>query len=98
MTTLQRSAVSFRRQGSSGRIWDDLHLVDPKTGQPVAAENREDKKRAPNGDTGEENLQQNKVADSGSISLSPASKAQKEPERKSAGCGFSAIFGRCKGS
>lgn len=94
MTTLQRSAVSFRRQGSSGRIWDDLHLVDPKTGQPVAAENREDKKRAP----GEENLQQNKVADSGSISLSPASKAQKEPERKSAGCGFSAIFGRCKGS
>ncbi|KAK1281950.1 hypothetical protein QJS10_CPB22g01204 [Acorus calamus] len=23
MTTLQRSSVSFRRQGSSGRIWDD---------------------------------------------------------------------------
>ncbi|KAL6994269.1 hypothetical protein U1Q18_012376 [Sarracenia purpurea var. burkii] len=33
MTTLQRSSVSFRRQGSSGRIWDDRPpLHDPKSG------------------------------------------------------------------
>lgn len=27
MTTLQRSATSFRRQGSSGRIWEDNYLT-----------------------------------------------------------------------
>ncbi|XP_021297758.1 uncharacterized protein LOC110426778 [Herrania umbratica] len=37
MTTLQRSSVSFRRQGSSGRIWNDRHIIDPKTGLPNAA-------------------------------------------------------------
>lgn len=37
MTTLQRSSVSFRRQGSSGRIWSDRDLIDPKTGLPNAA-------------------------------------------------------------
>ncbi|XVE83867.1 hypothetical protein DITRI_Ditri16bG0122500 [Diplodiscus trichospermus] len=34
--TLQRSSVSFRRQGSSGRIWNDRHIIDPKTGLPNA--------------------------------------------------------------
>ncbi|KAI8541594.1 hypothetical protein RHMOL_Rhmol08G0073700 [Rhododendron molle] len=35
MTTLQRSSVSFRRQGSSGRIWDDRlrNLHQPKSGE-----------------------------------------------------------------
>ncbi|XVE68036.1 hypothetical protein DITRI_Ditri09bG0036000 [Diplodiscus trichospermus] len=37
MTTLQRSSVSFRRQGSSGLIWNDRHIIDPKTGLPSAA-------------------------------------------------------------
>ncbi|OMO52772.1 hypothetical protein COLO4_36986 [Corchorus olitorius] len=36
MTTLQRSSVSFRRQGSSGRIWSDRQIIDPKTGLPNA--------------------------------------------------------------
>ncbi|XVE63510.1 hypothetical protein DITRI_Ditri07aG0026100 [Diplodiscus trichospermus] len=27
MATLQRSVVSFRRQGSSGPIWDDLYVL-----------------------------------------------------------------------
>ncbi|XWS44258.1 hypothetical protein CRYUN_Cryun15aG0028900 [Craigia yunnanensis] len=35
--TLQRSSVSFRRQGSSGRIWNDRNIIDPKTGLPNAA-------------------------------------------------------------
>ncbi|XWS32824.1 hypothetical protein CRYUN_Cryun22dG0022900 [Craigia yunnanensis] len=35
--TLQRSSVSFRRQGSSGHIWNDRHIIEPKTGLPNAA-------------------------------------------------------------
>ncbi|XWS70853.1 hypothetical protein CRYUN_Cryun03dG0084800 [Craigia yunnanensis] len=27
MATLQRSEVSFRRQGSSGSVWDDLYVL-----------------------------------------------------------------------
>ncbi|KAK6248213.1 hypothetical protein QUC31_019778 [Theobroma cacao] len=27
MATLQRSAVSFRREGSSGSVWDDLYVL-----------------------------------------------------------------------
>ncbi|OMP01069.1 hypothetical protein CCACVL1_03171 [Corchorus capsularis] len=27
MATLKRSAVSFRRQGSSGSIWDDVYVL-----------------------------------------------------------------------
>ena len=27
MATLQRSAVSFRRQGSSGSVWDELYVL-----------------------------------------------------------------------
>ncbi|KDP45439.1 hypothetical protein JCGZ_09688 [Jatropha curcas] len=32
-STLQRSSVSFRRQGSSGRVWDNLQ-IDRKTSGP----------------------------------------------------------------
>ncbi|CAJ2665581.1 unnamed protein product [Trifolium pratense] len=30
MNTLQRSSCSFRRQGSSGRIWQDSIFMEPK--------------------------------------------------------------------
>ncbi|KAA8530294.1 hypothetical protein F0562_005003 [Nyssa sinensis] len=34
MTSLQRSSVSFRRQGSSGRIWNDpFQFSEPKAGE-----------------------------------------------------------------
>ncbi|CAL5185821.1 unnamed protein product [Lathyrus oleraceus] len=32
MNTLQRSSCSFRRQGSSGRIWQDMPFMEPKSG------------------------------------------------------------------
>ncbi|CAK8533585.1 unnamed protein product [Lathyrus sativus] len=32
MITLQRSSCSFRRQGSSGRIWQDMQFMEPKSG------------------------------------------------------------------
>ncbi|EEF44977.1 conserved hypothetical protein [Ricinus communis] len=34
-TALQRSSVSFRRQGSSGRVWDNLQ-VDRKVSSPLS--------------------------------------------------------------
>ncbi|XXG56315.1 hypothetical protein AAC387_Pa03g3763 [Persea americana] len=42
MTTLQRSSVSFRRQGSSGLIWND-QMWDSKGPLPVSnAHNRQE--------------------------------------------------------
>ena len=58
MTTLQRSSVSFRRQGSSGLIWNDLHMIDPKTGLPnvaaAAGERRYDQENLPGNRSPEE--------------------------------------------
>lgn len=44
MNTLQRSSYSFRRQGSSGRIWDNrLTVTDLKSGELNANTNEETK-------------------------------------------------------
>ncbi|AES74646.1 hypothetical protein MTR_6g009420 [Medicago truncatula] len=41
MNTLQRSSCSFRRQGSSGRIWQDVHIMEPKgNGNPSPRKNQ----------------------------------------------------------
>ncbi|TKY50332.1 hypothetical protein E2542_SST27792 [Spatholobus suberectus] len=38
MHTLQRSSFSFRRQGSSGRIWQDhIQFVEPKANGTASA-------------------------------------------------------------
>lgn len=50
MTTLQRSSVSFRRQGSSGRIWENnnrLQLSEKNTNVGAGSDNQE-KKIVPN--------------------------------------------------
>lgn len=41
MYTLQRSSCSFRRQGSSGRIWQDMPFMEPKgSGNPSSKKNQ----------------------------------------------------------
>ncbi|WMV35137.1 hypothetical protein MTR67_028522 [Solanum verrucosum] len=45
MAGLQRSAVSFRRQGSSGLIWDDKYLSGELINQPVKHKEETNKKR-----------------------------------------------------
>ncbi|KAI6671218.1 hypothetical protein NL676_006103 [Syzygium grande] len=87
MTTLQRSSVSFRRQGSSGRIWEDLQFPERKSGALHAGKNTgldqevvlNDRRKDPKDD-------ELRAADS----LPPAPGVQK--------CGLSTIFGRCGGS
>ncbi|MED6184130.1 hypothetical protein PIB30_044484 [Stylosanthes scabra] len=39
MNNLTRSSCSFRRQGSSGRIWTDQMFVDPKANGIAASSN-----------------------------------------------------------
>ncbi|XP_044504551.1 uncharacterized protein LOC123224871 [Mangifera indica] len=102
MASLQRSSVSFRRQGSSGRIWNDLHILDPKTGIAVPTATcvkQGDNKHLPNIDTnGEGNLHQNNHIDSYSPGTPiPPSPSENEAvsDKKVQGCGFSALFGRC---
>lgn len=46
MTTLQRSSVSFRRQGSSGRIWENnnrLQLPEKNANAGACSDNQEKK-------------------------------------------------------
>lgn len=103
MTTLQRSSVSFRRQGSSGRIWNDLQILDPKTGLPVPTANaaKQDYRQLPNIDTnGEGNLhQKNNIDPSSPGAPIPPSPSENEvvSDKKVQGCGLSALFGRCRG-
>jgi hypothetical protein len=45
MNTLERSSYSFRRQGSSGRIWDNrITISDLKSGELNAHANQDDKR------------------------------------------------------
>ncbi|KAK2996448.1 hypothetical protein RJ639_024965 [Escallonia herrerae] len=77
MTTLQRSAYSFRRQGSSGRIWDTrLQLSEPKSGELHAA--------IPRGNNQEDRFYDEELVDSQSSAASPPSgKQEKIPHSRS---------------
>ncbi|KAF5739654.1 hypothetical protein HS088_TW12G00863 [Tripterygium wilfordii] len=97
MSALQRSAVSFRRQGSSGRIWD---FTDPKTGLPHGV--------SPLHKSGELFLQKienqkakGKGVDASNLPDSPPpvklENTASSPENKTQKCGLSSIFRRCIG-
>lgn len=84
MITLQRSDVSFRRQGSSGLIWDDrLKVLQRKPGVLYNTEKGEQKHT--------QDLKRKEIDSS-----SAASRSRRE--NKPQGCSFSALFGRCSGS
>ncbi|KAL3720201.1 hypothetical protein ACJRO7_005087 [Eucalyptus globulus] len=89
MTTLQRSAVSFRRQGSSGRIWNDLEIPERKSGMLNAAKN-----------TGldQEVVANDRRKDPKDDDLRLAHSLSPEPGDRVHKCSLSTIFGRCGGS
>ncbi|KAL0720105.1 hypothetical protein Bca4012_069429 [Brassica carinata] len=100
MTTLQRSAVSFRRQGSSGRIWGDQFVLNQKAGE--IPQNQEQQ-------GGEHSAKDNiriQKSSSSSSSSSPSSYFSEirrgqnisSPTRSKPGCGLSSLFRQCIGS
>ncbi|KAK2647599.1 hypothetical protein Ddye_015088 [Dipteronia dyeriana] len=91
MTALQRSSVSFRRQGSSGLIWDERIIRDPVNGLSTAGR-EEEKNVASNRRCREENI--HKRNPSTPIKANNNVQQEHKPQR----CGLSAIFGRCGGS
>ncbi|KAL5740132.1 hypothetical protein ACOSP7_029019 [Xanthoceras sorbifolium] len=91
MTALQRSAVSFRRQGSSGLIWDEKIIRDPINGLAPAERGEENNVRR-NGRCREENVHKRNP------STPTNANNNVQQEHKTQRCGLSAIFGRCGGS
>ncbi|KAI9154398.1 hypothetical protein LWI28_025792 [Acer negundo] len=91
MTALQRSSVSFRRQGSSGLIWDERIIRDPVNGLSTTGR-EEEKNVASNGRFREETV--HKRNPSTPIKANNNVQQKHKPQR----CGLSAIFGRCGGS
>ncbi|KAK4752731.1 hypothetical protein SAY87_021529 [Trapa incisa] len=87
MTSLQRSSVSFRRQGSSGRIWNDVVVPERRSNMLNAANT--------GGRSGvlEEVFAARPHAESHPRS-SPLSSESENPPPK---CGLSSLFGRCMG-
>ncbi|KAM1712781.1 hypothetical protein ACFX12_023615 [Malus domestica] len=91
MTALQRSATSFRRQGSSGLIWEDkIQVLDKKpTLKVTISMNKTDGEEHPNPNEG---FRERKDADSHS---SPDSSLRSKPEENVHKCSLCTVFGRC---
>ncbi|WKA04494.1 hypothetical protein VitviT2T_022527 [Vitis vinifera] len=91
MNTLERSSVSFRRQGSSGRIWDNqFQAIGQKADVPQAAAMATRKRQEV---TFQEMENQTPRSRSGN-STPPPSNSRDKGQR----CAFSAVFGRCIGT
>ncbi|XVF60437.1 hypothetical protein PTKIN_Ptkin08bG0045900 [Pterospermum kingtungense] len=111
MTTLQRSSVSFRRQGSSGRIWSDRNIIDPKTGLPnaptAAAAAARASKRSPEllfylpqeeiHHPQPTNFQAHPTEPEGNVPKNPTARRKHGSAQKVPRCGISSLFGRCMG-
>ena len=98
MNTLQRSSCSFRRQGSSGRIWTDHMFIDPKANGTATSSNGVNKYKEEN------NVSQNiEVRGLHDDEVAPHSRPLSSPsstktENKVHRGFFSLIFGRCMSS
>lgn len=98
MTTLQRSSISFRRQGSSGRIWDEnsLRVLEVKNGVCGTASPSLMSQELHLPSTSERinvdaKLTENETPNSGlQNSLSCTI-----PQKRTKKCSLSCIFGRC---
>lgn len=107
MGSLQRSSMSFRRQGSSGRIWEDrVPVFDqkptsfsgpicPTFSGPIRPPFSGVKsfEHHPNFD---ENFQERKFVDSNYARGSPS--PSKQENKVAQRCFLSSFFGRCMGS
>ncbi|KAE9590393.1 hypothetical protein Lal_00028095 [Lupinus albus] len=105
MYTLQRSSSTFRRQGSSGRIWSDHILMDQKNNgnaslpssssirKNMIINNEENLSQTERNNVGR--LHGNEVAStSRSLSSPPLSRTKNKVHRSF----LSSIFGRCMSS
>ncbi|OVA09109.1 hypothetical protein BVC80_9097g206 [Macleaya cordata] len=88
MNSLQRSSISFRRQGSSGLIWNDQRQVlELKTSSP------------PNSPIGVENFRDKEDVSPHASSSSGGSNPTSPPSSaRTQRCALSAVFGKCIGS
>ncbi|EFH60544.1 hypothetical protein ARALYDRAFT_896128 [Arabidopsis lyrata subsp. lyrata] len=106
MTSLQRSAVSFRRQGSSGRIWSDQSILDQKNGAILQNQEQTCQQSGSTSNDLEEKIPSRKSSSSSSSSSSPPlyfSEIRRGPDissstRNKPGCGLSSLFRQCIGS
>ncbi|ESQ49941.1 hypothetical protein EUTSA_v10021686mg [Eutrema salsugineum] len=96
MTTLQRSAVSFRRQGSSGRIWSDQFILDPTNEAIFQNKEQTNQQSRRNSNDPEDNIQIQKSSSSFSSSPPPYFSEKKvktsNPKCKSFSAFFFSIF------
>ncbi|XP_022145059.1 uncharacterized protein At1g15400 [Momordica charantia] len=100
MAGLQRSAVSFRRQGSSGRVWDDRFFsgeLKPTTCHELL---QDDAVLRPSRSVGSVSSSFHRSRSSSAahrmavISPSPPPSSADPASPKFAGCGFCRVFGR----
>ncbi|KAF6164572.1 hypothetical protein GIB67_025398 [Kingdonia uniflora] len=90
MAGLQRSVTSFRRQGSSGMIWEDKHL----TGQVKKEDAINLRELRPSQSVGSIGmLQRNKSISNNGFRTGKVSPALDPPSPKVSGCGFCGFFG-----
>ncbi|GAA0183924.1 hypothetical protein LIER_42484 [Lithospermum erythrorhizon] len=103
MTTLQRSSYSFRRQGSSGRVWTNkykdlnskydfsptcLEQVDDYSPEDIEQDNKDEKHRE------DEVVYGGSDQLGSSVSMQPILLRSKS-ERKAESCGCTSIWGSC---
>ncbi|CAL9014509.1 unnamed protein product [Prunus brigantina] len=94
MNALPRSSISFRRQGSSGLIWEDrVQVLEQKPALQVTISiNKSDSQEHTS--NLDERFQERKDVDSPSPPL-PETSVPSKSEKKDRGCSFSILFGRC---
>ncbi|KAJ9152521.1 hypothetical protein P3X46_026081 [Hevea brasiliensis] len=103
-STLQRSSVSFRRQGSSGRVWDNLHIDRKASGAlsgPLIrmSTDKSQELHLKNIEKGREEAflgKEDEDISNSSSSTSPM--APSKPENKNQRCNVLSLFRSCMGS
>ncbi|CAN8255816.1 unnamed protein product [Cochlearia groenlandica] len=100
MTTLQRSAVSFRRQGSSGRTWTDHQIIiDPQSDKITNDVEEEDFIRIRKSSSSTSSSSSSSSPSSYFYKLGPrqdiSSSSSSSTRTKPPGCGLSSFFRHC---
>ncbi|KAG6659396.1 hypothetical protein I3843_03G028000 [Carya illinoinensis] len=101
MNTLQRSNVSFRRQGSSGHIWDDrlFGVLEPRAGNKSSATDKREAENRQRYDRSKEDkrflFHSTEIAYN---SDSPTSSSNSKRQNKVQSCCCCSLLGRCMGS
>ncbi|KGN52429.1 hypothetical protein Csa_008360 [Cucumis sativus] len=96
MTTLQRSSISFRRQGSSGLIWEDnVRALEAKTGARATASTSVMSQELSQSSGERDETPKSDGLDEVNSSSSPSTPPERTTPQK---CSFSSVFGRCMGS